>query len=1316
MPSLGKIEEFDPAATNITRYLERLDQYFVANGVPVDSAESHKRRATLISVVGAKTYDVLSDLCSPTIPSEKTYAQLATILKDHFAPKKLVIAERYRFHNCTQGEGESVTTFAANLKHLASTCQFGTYLNEALRDRFVCGLRSREMQKKLLTEEHTFDDALKNALGFEAAEKDVAAFSNDGSASVNKLDSDQRRQFRQYRAYKPPSKDQGVISRTSECLSCGKSGHLRSQCKFRNHTCFSCGRSGHISDACKSKAKPQQLHTVEVPESSQISPLSDSIDPFSTSLYTLGTASHGIEIPVEVNGTDILMELDTGAGVSIISKETYNRHFKSTPLKPCNTRLHTYTGHPVEVSGQFHADLKYHDQHATVPLLVVEGSGPSLFGRDWLAHVNLDWKKICSIQVLDSGLSQDVRTRLHSTIQSHPNVFKSGLGTIKGLTAKLELKSDARPKFCKARPVPYALQEAVEAEYSRLESEGIIEKVEFAEWATPMVHVPKADGSTRSCGDYAVTVNPQLHVPRYPIPLPEDIFAKLRGGQRFSKLDLKSAYQQLPLDPDSQQFVTINTHRGLFRYKRLPFGIASSPAIFQRTMDIILQGLEGVACIQDDILISGKNDDDHIKNLNTVLSRLDSYGLRLQLSKCTFMQKSVVYMGTVISADGISPTDEKVEAIKQAPRPENATQLRSFLGMVNYHGKFIRNLSSILQPLNQLLQKNHDFLWSKKCEDAFNKAKDSLSSAHVLVHYDPSLPVILESDASQYGIGAVILHRFPNGDERPIAYASRSLHSSERNYSQIEKEGLSIIFGVTKFYTYLFGHKFTLRTDHKPLLKIFAPNSATPVLAAARLQRWSLLLSAYHYEIEFKSSTDVATADALSRLPLPYQRDSSMEEKIFYVADQKLNSHPVSAVSIARETSRNPTMAQALLLTQNGWPAKISTNPQLEPYFHRKYELTVEQGCLMWGLRTIVPPTLQQAILTELHRAHPGVARMKATARSHVWWPGLDNDIEETARKCNQCNKTRKAPPAAPLYPWSWPTAPWQRIHADFATYQSKHYLIMVDAHSKWPEVIGPMKFTTAETTINAMRNIFARYGLPTQVVSDNGPPFQSIEYENFLRQNGVQRILVSPYHPSSNGLAERFVQTFKNALESSASDPSSSLQQRIQSFLLSYRSTEHATTKSSPARLFLQRELRTRLSCVRPDLASHVAGEQAKMKLRHDKRARSREMAEGDTILARDHLSGQKWQPGTILQRSSPHSCRVQLDDGRVWRRHVDDVLQTAPVETTDDVQQTAPVETTASSGVREPTPPPSEASTTQALRRSNRTSKPPQRLIEEI
>ena len=637
MPSLGKIEEFNQDS-NIKRYIERLEQYFEANSVPVYSEDSHKRRATLISVIGAKTYDVLSDLCSPSAPSDKTYAQLATILRAHFAPKKLVIAEQYRFHNCVQREGESVSTFAASLKCLASMCNFGTHLNEALHDRFVCGLRCKEIQKKLLTEEHTFEQALRNALSIEATEKDIAEFSQDASTTVNRLGPGNHRHPHPLKHRKPPGIAQGKPNSpnhnksTSECLSCRKSGHPRAKCKYRNFTCHSCGKSGHIADACKSKS--EKVHKVEDQNSPQGDCQSDSVDPFSVSLYNLCTEKHGIEVPVKLNGINLHMELDTGAGVSIISEETYNKHLKKTPLQPSSTRLHTYTGHPVKVVGQIDVYLQYQGQSETLPLVVVEGSGPSLFGRDWLARIKLEWKKICSIRMPNPDLSQEARKGLHTTLQSYPNVFKSGLGTIKGITAKLETKSDAQPKFCRARPVPYALQEAVEEEYHRLESAGIMEKVEFSEWATPMVHVPKADGTTRSCGDYAVTVNPQLNVPRYPIPLPEDVFVKLRGGQRFTKLDLKSAYQQLPLDPDSQHFITINTHRGLYCYKRLPFSIASPPAIFQRTMEIILQGLENVACIQDDNLITGK-DDRHIKTLNMVLKRLDDYGLKLQLNSAS---------------------------------------------------------------------------------------------------------------------------------------------------------------------------------------------------------------------------------------------------------------------------------------------------------------------------------------------------------------------------------------------------------------------------------------------------------------------------------------------------------------------------------------------------------------------------------------------------------------------------------------------------------------------------------------------------------
>ena len=286
-----------------------------------------------------------------------------------------------------------------------------------------------------------------------------------------------------------------------------------------------------------------------------------------------------------------------------------------------------------------------------------------------------------------------------------------------------------------------------------------------------MVHIPKSDGTTHSCGDYSVTVNPSLHVPQYPVPLTEDVFCNLAGGQRYTKLDLTSAFRQIPLDPQSQQYVTINTHCGLYRYKRLPFGIASSPAIFQRSMDIILQGLDYVACIQDDILISGPDDNSHLCNLEAALQRLDTYGLKGE------MQTSVTYMGNTLTAKGISLT-EKVQAIKEASTPQNTTQLRSFLGLLNYHGRFIPNLSTTLYPLNQLLCKDQPWNWKQDCQQAFQVAKAFLTSSQILVHFDANKPVILECDASQYGIGAVISHRFPDVHERPIAHASA--HSMRR--------------------------------------------------------------------------------------------------------------------------------------------------------------------------------------------------------------------------------------------------------------------------------------------------------------------------------------------------------------------------------------------------------------------------------------------------------------------------------------------------------------------------------------------------------
>ena len=428
-------------------------------------------------------------------------------------------------------------------------------------------------------------------------------------------------------------------------------------------------------------------------------------------------------------------------------------------------------------------------------------------------------------------------------LKSHEEVFKSDLGVISDHEAKLQVSEDAVPKFCKSRPIPFAIKDAVEQELDRLEKDGIIEKVDHSEWASSVVVIPKKDGRFRLCVDYKVSVNKFLSVDQYPLPRPEDLFATLAGGKKFTKLDLSQAYLQLKVSEDSRKYLTVNTHRGLYHYTRLPFGIASAPAIFQRVMDSILQGIPHVLCYIDDILVTGKDNVEHLENLSQVLGRLKKFGLRVKREKCSFMQDSVEYLGHKIDAEGIHATPEKLAAIRRAPTPRNVSELRSLLGLINYYGKFIPNLSTILHPLNNLLQQNRRWNWSKECAQAFQRAKDALTSSHVLVHYNPELPIKLAADASAYGVGAVISHTLPDGTERPIAFASRTLAPAEWNYAQLEKEALALVYGVRKFHSYLFGREFTLYTDHKPLLSILGSKKGIPSLAAARLQRWSVTLN-----------------------------------------------------------------------------------------------------------------------------------------------------------------------------------------------------------------------------------------------------------------------------------------------------------------------------------------------------------------------------------------------------------------------------------------------------------------------------------------
>ena len=867
-------------------------------------------------------------------------------------------------------------------------------------------------------------------------------------------------------------------------------------------------------------------------------------------------------VKLQLNSRVLEFKVDTGADVTVIPETAYEWE-RDGSLTTSNVPLSGPTGETLEVCGKFSGNLTWKERESQQDIYVVRNLRRALLGKPAIEALNV-------VALVEPIRQSDV-------IKQFPQVFK-GLGKLEG-SYTIKLKENAVPfALTTPRRVPIPLLPKVKEELLRMEKMGVITRIEEAtDWCAGMVVVPKPSGKVRICVDLT-NLNESVCRERHILPSVEQTLAQIGGAKHFSKLDANSGYWQIQLDTESSKLTTFITPFGRFRFNRLPFGIMSAPEHFQRRMTEILGDIEGVVCLVDDVLVSGKTQEEHDQRLLEVLSRIKRSGLTLGPDKCEINKTSVKFLGQLVDENGVRPDPEKVQAIMQMKPPTSVSELRRFLGMVNQQSKFSPHLADQTKPLRELLSSKNHWIWERAHQKAFKKLKQSLSSSKVLARYDPTYETILSADASSYGVGAVLKQVQPCGSIKPVAYVSRALSSTEQRYAQIEKEALAATWSSERFQDYLIGMKYKIETDHKPLVPLLSskPLDSVPI----RVQRFRLRLMRFQFKIVHVPGKELNTADALSRAPLNTVGDQDRSDQVDAYVDATVNGLPATQKrleEIRAEQERDEVSIQLKAYCQHG---HINWTGALKPYYPVRMELTVAKGLLLRGSRVVVPKSLQKEILQKLHSGHQGTTKCRQRAKDSVWWPGIRKDIDEVVMNCETCRKVRTQHPE-PLLPTPLPLRPWQKVGTDLFEWRKNNYLLVVDYYSKFIEV-AKLGSTTATHVITHLKSIFSRHGIPETVLSDNGPQYSSAAFRDFAKEYEFEHVTSSPKFPQANGAAERAVKTVKQLLDKN-NDPYLAM--------MVYRSTP-LENGYSPSELLMGRKLRTTLPMLTKQLKPRVPNE----------------------------------------------------------------------------------------------------------------------------
>ena len=1156
------------------------NRFEIATGI--DEASDKKRVCTLLSVIGDDAVKVYDAFQYSAGENEDKLDDVLRKFEEHCNPRQNIIFERYKFQCRNQEAGESGAQYMTELRHAADNCDFGGITtNQIIRDRFVHGLRDPKVRERLLREKDlTLERSYEMVQAAEATAVQTHTMAGDQAVCTVQAPNRFRGRIQVHKDEIKAERDGSMA-----CKYCPYDHGPRS-CPAYGKECRKCGKKNHFQSKCHNK-NIKLVHTSASDDEYSVGTLRvNSVGNKRRAMITLGLGNDGVPVSFQI---------DSGADCCVLPRDEYVRvtgDKSLVNLRPIKLVIVTYTGAREKALGQCKLLVTRKGVTHRIVFNILQGGYTPILSLSTSEGMGLLKIQDCdSLGSVYSVCATTTGLSANDVLTEYEDVFK-GLGRLKD-TYTIQIDESVRPVVHAPRRVPVPVREQLREKLDELVNDAVIAPVtEATDWVSSMVVVQKTNGKIRLCLD-PKDLNTAIRREQYPIPTIEEVSTRMKQARFFTVMDAKNGFWQIALDEKSSMLTCFNTPFGRYRWLRMPFGINSAPEIWQRSMNQLVEGLEGIEVIHDDFLIVGcgttdeQAEADHDQNLRAFLDRARERNLRLNPDKMKLKLTEVSYIGHILTRDGLRVDPNKVEAIVKMPAPKDVNAVQRLLGTVNYLAKFVPHLSSILEPLRHLMNKDNEWSWLHIHEEAFNQMKNALTTTPVLQYYDLKKPVCIQCDASDSGLGAGLLQ-----DGLPVVYASRALTATERNYAQIEKELLAIVFACERFDQYVYGReKVSVQSDHKPLEAIFKKPLVT---APKRLQRMMLRLQRYSLDVNYTRGSEMHIADTLSRAYIP--GEPSVHAISIAKTDMTtgLSVSPKRLKELQAATADDGVLQKLIQVTVNGWPSqKSNTDLDLRAYYSVRHELTVQDGLLFKDCRIVVPIRLRKDIISSIHRSHQGIQGCIRIAKDTVYWPLMNQQIADYVSQCSICNTHRPDQCKEPMLPHDVPGRPWAKVGADLFELRGQHYLVLVDYYSNFFELMRLTSSTRAKCVIDAMRSQFARHGSPELLMSDNGPQFSCSEFQEFTRKWDIEHVTSSPRYAQSNGQVERAVGTVKSLVKKAIDDGGD-----IQLALLSFRNTIREGYSASPAQLLFGRRCRTLLpiqrKMLKPKLAVNVSRDRA--------------------------------------------------------------------------------------------------------------------------